>query len=332
MQQRVLQETLPFEVGALYHRRNQIHAVYDGQRQGGISTPANAPFIFIFTGEAGKSHGYSDHWEDEGKDGLVFYYYGEGQRGDMEFKGGNAAILNHVRNGKRVLLFKALGKGLPYRFEGELFLLGYEIDPHCPDSSGAIRKGIVFRFTALTDLNFYSLESPAALPQVAEQMGVEKTVRQQVVAVRSKQVLFRRRLLNVEKQCRLTKIQDLRFLMASHIKPWSQCETGTERVDGHNGLLLAPHADHLFDKGWITFEGDGRLVVSERLPTDVRKLIGLNLKSGRNCGKFDSSQQSYLSYHREHLFERRATVDLGELEDALDVVKTLSSPYKSSLL
>jgi 5-methylcytosine-specific restriction protein A len=332
MEQLGLREPLPFEVGALYNRQGQIHDLYGGQRRGGISTPTGVPYIFLFTGASGANHGYADHWEEEGRDGLVFYYYGEGQTGDMKFKGGNAAIRDHVRNGKRVLLFKALGKGLSYRYEGELFLLGCDDQQVCEDSHRNLRKAIVFRFTVISELNFYSnilpVESGA---KVAESMSFEKTVSTQLVAVRSKQSLFRRRLLGIEKQCRLTGIKDLRFLMASHIKPWSQCETGTERVDGYNGLLLAPHADHLFDKGWITFEGDGRLVVSERLPTDVRKLIGLDLKSGRRCGAFDSSQQNYLAYHRDHLFEKKVSVDFGEIEEALEVVKDISSAYKKPL-
>ena len=79
----------PFVVGALYHRRDDIHARFGGQMQGGISTPGYHPFVFIFTGEAGKAHGYSDFWESED----LFHYYGEGQAGDMEYKGGNRAIL-----------------------------------------------------------------------------------------------------------------------------------------------------------------------------------------------------------------------------------------------
>ncbi|GMW05571.1 MAG: hypothetical protein AMXMBFR8_03680 [Nevskiales bacterium] len=35
-----------------------------------------------------------------------------------------------------------------------------------------------------------------------------------------------------------------------------------ERLDGENGLLLTPTIDHLFDRGFISFEGDGRLLVS----------------------------------------------------------------------
>lgn len=110
---------LPFVVGALYNRRTEIHGPFKGQQQGGISTPPGAPYVFIFTGEAGKAHGYSDFWETDD----VFHYYGEGQKGDMRYVAGNLAVLRHDLNGKRLLLFQAMGKGRPYRFLGEMRLL-----------------------------------------------------------------------------------------------------------------------------------------------------------------------------------------------------------------
>jgi 5-methylcytosine-specific restriction protein A len=50
----------PFQVGRVYSRRNDIHAEFGGQQQGGISTPDGAPFIFLFTGEMGEQYGYED--------------------------------------------------------------------------------------------------------------------------------------------------------------------------------------------------------------------------------------------------------------------------------
>src|SRR5580765_5060327 len=91
-----LEVLMEFEIGKIYHRRNDIHAVFGGQQQGGISTPATAPFIFIFTGDTGKQYGYQDDWSTDN----VFLYTGEGQIGDMEFRGGNKAIRDHAADGK----------------------------------------------------------------------------------------------------------------------------------------------------------------------------------------------------------------------------------------
>lgn|ERR1022692_3244393 len=35
-----------------------------------------------------------------------------------------------------------------------------------------------------------------------------------------------------------------------------------ERLNGENGLLLTPSIDHLFDRGFIGFEGNGNLIIS----------------------------------------------------------------------
>jgi 5-methylcytosine-specific restriction protein A len=93
-----------FEVRRVYNRRSEIHEPYGGQRFGGILTPRDRPFIFLFTGESGEQYGYEDGWDDNG----VFLYTGEGQKGDMEFIGGNRAIRDHALEGKDIHLFQAL--------------------------------------------------------------------------------------------------------------------------------------------------------------------------------------------------------------------------------
>jgi 5-methylcytosine-specific restriction protein A len=293
-------ESHGFDVGALYNRRSDIHGQLGGQRQGGVSTPAVSPFIILFTGEAGKQHGYADHWDDEG----VFHYFGEGQRGDMQDKGGNLAIRQHAVQGKRLLVFQALGQGKPYRFLGEFCFRSVYAMPGVPDTTGAPRTALVFKLSPVeNDFDPFEnriadrIDSPGSIDLAA-------TTSLRFVGVRSKQSLFRRRLLTVERSCRITGIADLRFLRASHIKPWSKCSTGDQRVDGSNGLLLTPHADFLFDRGWITFENSGALVPSRRIPGTVVARLGLNLKPGRNCGAFSTRQSQYLEYHRNAVFEK----------------------------
>jgi 5-methylcytosine-specific restriction protein A len=100
-----------FEVGRVYNRRSEIHDPYGGPWQGGISTPKDRSFIFLFAGESGEQYGYRDGWDDNG----VFLYTGEGQRGDMDFVKGNLAIRDHAVNGNDLHLFQALGKGKGYR-------------------------------------------------------------------------------------------------------------------------------------------------------------------------------------------------------------------------
>lgn len=49
-----------FDIGKEYKRKEDIHNLYGGQSQGGISTPKNHPFIFIFTSDAGEQHSNMD--------------------------------------------------------------------------------------------------------------------------------------------------------------------------------------------------------------------------------------------------------------------------------
>lgn len=301
---------LPFEVGALYNRREEIHGRYRGQIQGGISTPANSPFVILFTGEAGSQHGYWDHWEDEDGENI-FHYYGEGQQGDMQDTRGNRAIRQHLENSKRLLIFQSMGKSRPYRFLGEFrFIHAYE-QSGIKDTKGNFRKAIVFKLKPIEhDFSPFHI-AIADRPQPTLQLSATTSL--QLSEVRSKQSLFKRRLLTVERQCRVTGIADLRFLRASHMKPWAKCADGSERVDGSNGLLLSPHADFLFDRGWITFENDGALVRSAHLPSDVIGRIGLNLKQGRKCGEFFDRQKAYLEFHRNAVFDE----SFKKIEDPL---------------
>jgi 5-methylcytosine-specific restriction enzyme A len=129
-----------FEPGGAYNRVRHIYDVYGGQRQGGISTPKGAPFIFLFTGESGNQYGYHDGLSGDG----IFLYTGEGQIGDMEFVRGNLAIRDHVSNGRDLLLFEKLGEPGSYRFVGYFTCDGFEYG-QAPDRTGASRRIIIFR-------------------------------------------------------------------------------------------------------------------------------------------------------------------------------------------
>lgn len=146
----------PFVPGKTYRRR-QLHETYGGQRQGGISTPAKQPFVFLFTGESGHQYGYRDGWSDDG----VFLYTGEGQRGNMEFIGGNKAIRDHADAGKALHVFeqvKEKGKKGFVRYHGQMFYAGHRFR-EATDTDGKPRKAIVFELTPIE-----TNEGTAAVP------------------------------------------------------------------------------------------------------------------------------------------------------------------------
>jgi putative restriction endonuclease len=59
--------------------------------------------------------------------------------------------------------------------------------------------------------------------------SLDTTTKEQIVLARHGQGLFRQRVLDLEKRCRLTKIENPALLIASHIKPWRACAT----ANGH---------------------------------------------------------------------------------------------------
>ncbi|MBW8327604.1 MAG: HNH endonuclease [Thiobacillus sp.] len=148
---------MAFEIERIYHRKRDIHDVFGGQQRGGISTPSDARYIFLFTGEVGEQHGYQDGFEENG----VFMYTGEGQRGDMEFIRGNKAIRDHAQSGKELLLFEAMRQKGYYRFKGEFVCAGYDDTQTGPDTEKKPRKLIRFQLVPLAALSGGEFAEPS---------------------------------------------------------------------------------------------------------------------------------------------------------------------------
>jgi putative restriction endonuclease len=129
---------------------------------------------------------------------------------------------------------------------------------------------------------------------------LEETVKQALIEARRGQGRFRQGVSYVEPACRFTGVRNPALLVASHIQPWHRCHTNGERLDPFNGLLLTPTYDRLFDRGFVTFSPEHRLLISPRLPVeDIRKI---RMDPDLETEPFKPEQQKYLAYHREHVF------------------------------
>jgi putative restriction endonuclease len=109
------------------------------------------------------------------------------------------------------------------------------------------------------------------------------------------------RVRQVEVKCRITGIDRIEHLRASHCKPWRD-SSDSERLDGENGLLLTPSIDHLFDRGFISFETDGRLLVSPVAHRSSLERMGVTAGERVNVGRFSEGQRRYLEFHQERVF------------------------------
>jgi hypothetical protein len=145
------------------------------------------------------------------------------------------------------------------------------------------------------------IDEETQVKDITDRVGIGPVEKQNLVKSRRGQGIFRHNVLNREKQCRVTKITDPDHLRASHIKPWSK-STDTEKLDGNNGLMLAPHVDHLFDKGWITFTGNGDIILSPHCHPDIFAAFGIS--GEMNVGAFTPEQDVYLSYHRLNIHKQ----------------------------
>jgi len=146
-------------------------------------------------------------------------------------------------------------------------------------------------------------EDIAAETELQKRKDIPHTEVVQLIKARRGQGLFKSRVELIEKGCRVTGLQRPEHLIASHIKPWRDA-TDDEKLDGHNGLLLSPHADHLFDRCYISFTGQGKILISPTLDRSV--LAKWSIDADRNVGTFTPEQRAYLEYHRDVLF--RASV------------------------
>jgi hypothetical protein len=158
---------------------------------------------------------------------------------------------------------------------------------------------------SLTSLSDQDVIADAAEEQaqtaIQGRTDIGATQKAQMVLARRGQGIFRSNVRLNEKGCRVTGVTDQRFLIASHIKPW-RLSDDREKLDGCNGLLLSPHIDHLFDKGYISFSDDGTILKSIKLPKEVWDGWGLTDES--NAGGFNDAQKSYLEFHRKSIFCR----------------------------
>jgi hypothetical protein len=132
---------------------------------------------------------------------------------------------------------------------------------------------------------------------------ITPTMREAIVLARRGQGLFKSRVMERERACRITGVDRIEHLRASHCKPWRDA-SNDERLDGENGLLLTPNADHLFDRGFIGFDDDGEVLISPVADALSLARMGIDAQRPPNVGQFTTRQQSFLAFHRESVFLR----------------------------
>ena len=111
------------------------------------------------------------------------------------------------------------------------------------------------------------------------------------------QRIFRQNLLvEFNNKCALCDINNRSILISSHILPYSKCIKKEDMINHNNGLLLCPNHDALFDKKLITFNDDGKIIISKNI--DKRLYGDLNLNTETYINK------KYLNYERLYFLKK----------------------------
>lgn len=191
-----------------------------------------------------------------------------------------------------------------YGFEGKIAekeirdkYLGKSLENIC-------KKGqYSFKYLPVHDKNNDEIiEETQKIEEKINSLNLDGASQKAIVNVRVNQGRFRDLLLKRYNKCCLSLcgVKDHALLIASHIKPWTESES-KEKLHVDNGFLMCPNHDRLFDKGYITFDDDGKIIISDKLKENDR--VYLNVDSRMHIELTDGNKK-YLKFHRENVFNK----------------------------
>lgn len=137
-----------------------------------------------------------------------------------------------------------------------------------------------------------------------ENSKLQPAEKQTLILARIGQGTYRKKLLEETSICPFTMVDDEHLLIASHIKPWKKC-VNQEKKDPKNGFVFTPTYDKLFDRGYISFTDDKKLIISPWVSKYNCERLGL--VDGIEIEKLpdiDEKRKVYLKYHRANIFKK----------------------------
>lgn len=145
------------------------------------------------------------------------------------------------------------------------------------------------------------IDKAECIDEEIDTLNLKGEDREAVVNLRVNQNIFRDHLLAKRKHgCMLCGVDQTELLVASHIKPWSK-SSPEEKLDVHNGLLMCPNHDRLFDRGFISFDDAGKILISSSLTAESRVALGVTDDMKINLSE---NMRTYLQYHRDEIFRK----------------------------
>ena len=274
------------------YTRKQIAARwgYDGEEAiwRGVVTPRGTQQIWLFVTREKQTS--LTQYNDSIYDNVLLW--------ESEKRHGNdQRIVNTLATGEKMFLFFRSKHHQEFIYFGRIRLLNYKLNAERPSH-------FAFEIEALTPQseNRTDTTAPSAVidPGPTDRIALRKE--------RVGQTKWRHQLLQLwDQTCSVTSLQKERLLRASHIKPW-QHSSNKDRLHQHNGLILNPSLDCLFDCGFITFRHDGgHIEISDVLSERDRKI--LNIHEDMALRKTLPEHKEYLGYHNDCVFEKWMKAD-----------------------
>ncbi|MCU0351658.1 MAG: HNH endonuclease [Flavobacterium sp.] len=166
------------------------------------------------------------------------------------------------------------------------------------------QNNILFYFRLFVDY-FGETQHPAVIEDELERLSDKEDIsseqKTQLVKARLGQGKYRKALLEECPFCPITLVSDDRLLIASHIKPWVDSNE-KEKTDPKNGFMFTPTFDFLFDRGFITFTDDKKMVISPWISKIT--CSRLNISPNKQYPMLPiESREKYLEYHRKNIFK-----------------------------
>ena len=284
----------PLEFGKGYDRKvlAQLWGLGGFQAIGrGVFTPKGVGQIFLFVTR--ERLGWMTPYNNFLDDDLLFW---DGEKGH----GSDDRIIGASRNGEEIHLFYRDHRLTPFTYYGKVVMVRCQRFTDRPSE---------FVFNVMALAGKLATSEPMQLSEepvdyaVLSEAGMNSIDR--AVTTKSRgiaQRLFRGNLLRLwQGSCAVTSVQEPRVLRSGHIKPWADSNV-REKVDHFNGLLLIPNLDALFNEGLISFQNEGRILVSQDWHADDKRRM--HVTPDLRLRTVHSESCRYLEYHRDVVFER----------------------------
>jgi putative restriction endonuclease len=192
-------------------------------------------------------------------------------------------------NGGRQVNVKLIDMPIPLSIDGyihDMFVDRYNTQSTAKvfTSNGRVFQGYMVGLSPAAGVELLSLcgdveevvvDTSESTKHSGKKPPLNGTTKKAIQEARIGQGQFRQDLIDLWKKCPVSGVQNHALLIASHTLPWAK-STDEQRLDKYNGFLFAAHIDRLFDRGLISFDNSGKMIISIFLSPNDMEALGID--------------------------------------------------------